>query len=154
MNIDTASGWIMNVKTTALFGLWVVIAGCSGGVLAPAQTPQGVRFEVPRESYTADDSIELLLSNETDSVLLYNLCFAALERRQGGSWHEVDRSRPDHVCTADLASLEPTESVTVNQDVEPWMDVGVYRFRTVVEISQEGPNEQAILISSEFRIMR
>lgn len=131
----------------------VVLLGCSNGALAPAQTPDGVRFEVSELSYAATDTIELVLSNQTESHLGYNLCFAVLERRKGGNWERVERSPPDEGdCTTVQFILDPGQSVTARQAVEAWMEAGVYRFRHDVQLLP--PREDVTLTSNEFRIVQ
>lgn len=132
------------------FVLSLLVLGCSS---SGPQAPEGVRFEVLDEHYSAEETIQLMLSNPGPTTLGYNLCLASLERRVTGSWIEVDRYPPNVVCTAELNNLEPGDSVVVPQAIEPWMLAGTYRFRTTIEIStQATPHDRISVISNEFEI--
>lgn len=142
------------VKVIGHVMVGLVVAGCNGDVLAglpDSHTPPGLVFEVTETRWGRGDTILVLLGNESDEPLGYNLCVAGLERLTAGAWQPVQQL-PDNVfCTLELRVLEPAESAYGRQVVYSFIEPGAYRFHTTVEWPL-GHGTVAV-ISNGFRIV-
>ena len=147
---------IAGTVSVLLAGGGDLFAQAGGGrPLAPAMTPPGIEFSVEQSAYSLGDTITILLANESDRTILYNLCHATMERAGAGGWDGVSRSSPDPAgalfyCPDIGYDLRPSASVTANQPVIEEMLSGVYRFQ--VDVRWGDINTQ--LISNEFRVVR
>jgi hypothetical protein len=106
------------------------LAACSSPLDADPQ-PEGVRFTVDRDAYAPGDTVSARLVNGSEVALGYNLCFSTLERQAGAGWTVADE--PLMVCTAELRSLQPGESVGHRRVLPDGLERGRYRLRTHVE---------------------
>lgn len=106
------------------------LAACSSPVDADPQ-PEGVAFAVDRDAYAPGDTVSARLVNGSELPLGYNLCFSTLERQEGGGWTVADE--PLMVCTAELRTLRPGESVGHRRALPAGLARGRYRLRTHVE---------------------
>ena len=123
----------------AIVSLLAVIAmsGCEygGGTAGPLR--QG--FEPPtliateRPTYSAGRDVSFRLTNRTGTAVGYNLCRSRLERLDGdGGWRPIMASLGE-VCTAELRTLRPGQSVTYAFKTEPKFRPGDYRIATDLE---------------------
>lgn len=141
------TGWKLAV---AISGLALITASCNAAGLFDADPPSGLVLSVPGGEWGHDDTIQVVLRNESDRPLGYNLCMKLLERRENGRWQAVQTLPENTACTAQLNVLEPGESVVGPQVVYSFIQEGTYRFRTGVEWPLNDGNVE--LVSNEFRV--
>ena len=128
----------------------MALAACTS-LFDPDPRVDGVSFAVERSSYAPGDTVAARLVNESDLAVGYNLCLASLERREGAGWLVVDEQLV--ICTADLRTLEPGESVPYRRGLSAGLESGVYRLRTRVELRLTG-GPQVEVGSAPFTIGR
>ena len=135
----------------------VVLAGCSGStdpnIEGIEDAPPGLDLHVAGGPFGLGDTIRMNLSNNTDNELGYNLCVADLERAVARLWVVVQRLPESGDCILPLLILPPGESATGFQLVYPFIDSGVYRFRTRVEWPL-GDVSVVDVVSNTFSIVR
>ncbi|MEW5928476.1 MAG: hypothetical protein AB1941_13490 [Gemmatimonadota bacterium] len=126
------------------------LAACTS-LLDPDPRADGVAFAVERAAYALGDTVAARLVNESGVAVGYNLCLASLERREGAGWLVVDELLI--VCTADLRTLEPGESVPYRRALSAGLEAGVYRLRTHVEFPLTGGSRVEVR-SAHFTVGR
>lgn len=107
--------------------------GVGAEPLRGSETPSGLEFAVADTVRAGRDTIRLVLTNESSDPLGHNLCYADLERREGGRWSAVRRTPEASVCTAELRILEAGYATYADQPVYEFIQPGLYRFRASVE---------------------
>lgn len=115
-------------------------------------TPEGVSFTVSDTTASTGDTIQLILSNTSEHDLGFNLCFAALERREDDGWISVQRYPDNSACPDNLGRLPSGASTTFPQVIFPFIEPGVYRLRDTIEWPLGAENVP--IISERFRVMR
>lgn len=84
-------------------------------------------LKTDQEHYAPGAELKLQLQNESLQPLDYNLCFAALQRQEEGTWTAVPR--PDNTfCAAYAAQLLPGQSSEEPRPLEESLPEGTYRF--------------------------
>lgn len=121
----------------------LLLAACQ---LQPApETPAGAAAErvlaTDRDRYAPGDTATLVLTNRFDHELGYNLCPAALDRRDAGRWAPAPEPE-DRVCTLELRLLPPGERATYPFPLDPRLPPGEYRFRATVENFADGTRSE------------
>ena len=137
----------------------LVLVGCASqavGLLAPAMTPPGIEFSVEQRPYGLGDTITIVLRNDSDRAIMYNLCHAVMERRDAEGWRNVSRRPPDPTgaiffCPDVGILLASGRSSSAPQPVLKEMEGGIYRLRTDVFWGGLGGVE-TVLITNEFRV--
>jgi hypothetical protein len=112
----------------------MLLAGCA--LPAPPATANvaanAVVLSLDRAQYRSGDTMVLTLRNGLAHTIGYNLCGAALERREGGEWRQVQPGLAE-VCTLELRTLAPGAGATYRHTVPPGLAAGEYRVRSAVE---------------------
>lgn len=99
--------------------------------LGSGEGSNGVALIVTPERAAPGDTITLVLRNDSQDELGYNLCTSSLHRRTGeGAWDPIASER---VCTLELRSLSPRQRATLRLDLPQNLAPGTYRFETAVE---------------------
>ena len=125
--------------------------GCNGVGLFDADPPSDLTLGVTRSDWRQNDTARVVLRNDSDRPLGYNLCTKALERREGGQWRTVQSLPENTACTLQLYIMEPGDSAVGGLVLHPFIEPGTYRFRTTVEWPlSDGRRE---LVSNEFRVL-
>lgn len=102
--------------------------------------------------YASGGVVTVRLANRFGRLLGYNLCRARLERLDGdGEWRPA-RTTLAEVCTAEIRTLRPGQSVTYSFKAEPRSRPGEYRISAELEDLQARTRFTAV--SSTFRLSR
>ena len=113
-----------------------------------------VAFDTAEESYTAGDSVELQLLNESgDRPLEYNLCFSTLQREADGGWEPATLpggGELTRTCPAIARILEPGMSATYTMPLDSTLAGGRYRYMSDVRLS--GSQTDRAIYTSAFEI--
>ena len=143
------------MRTLVLLPLVLFALGCSSSAtdsaperIAPLRSAEGIVFTVERSSYQRGEPVTVILRNQTDEHLGYNLCVASREMRTGGGWTRIS---PLRACTMEIRGLAPgaeTSSQERTDDLRP----GEYRIVTVVERSRS--RDRGEIYTPVFRIER
>lgn len=134
------------MRTLVLLPLAALFAlGCSSSAtdsaperIAPLRSAEGIVFTVERASYQRGEPATIILRNETDQHLGYNLCLASRELRTGGGWTRIS---PLRACTMEIRSLAPGAETTSKELTANWQP-GEYRMVTVVERSRSRERDE------------
>ena len=126
-----------------LFILALSIAACS------ARTNGTAEIELRAEpiALQAGDTATIILRNNSNVTLGYNLCPTALERKDGEAWQAIPS---DRMCTMELRMLEPGQEARYQYPLPGNLIAGEYRFVTGVNRMPAG---DAIGVATEpFRV--
>lgn len=124
------------MKRFSLLLIAMIFAGCSL-VGDPGNTSDGVTFMTEQDGYALGSTVTAMLANNSDEAVGYNLCFSALERKQGDDWVFAG---PSLTCQAIGLQLEPGEERRYSVALVDSLDLpssGTYRITTDVEIEGE-----------------
>jgi hypothetical protein len=130
------------MKSLAGFAVLLVVGCATQSAVTPA-----IELRVEPAAVQSGDSITLVLRNNSDATVGYNLCASALERRNMDAWQAVPS---DHVCTMELRSLPAGQETRYNMVLPANLSAGEYRFVTGVEIMPVG--ERNGVASQAFRV--
>jgi len=124
------------MKRFSLLLIATIFAGCNlvGG---SGDTSNGVTFTTEQDGYALGSTVTATLANSSDEAVGYNLCFSALERRQGDDWVFAG---PSIVCQAIGLQLKPGEESRYSVTLVDSLNLpssGTYRITTDVEIEGE-----------------
>lgn len=122
--------------------LWLTACGAGEAVL-----------ETDRETYAPGEQVSLRLGNESIQPLGYNLCFSALQRREGQDWVAAPRpsTSPRELCSAPQYRMMSGESDSFLKTLDASLPEGEYRYRTDVEWTWN--DERMELVSNSFRVV-
>lgn len=99
----------------------------------------GVTMTVTPERAEPGDSVTLVLRNDSQDELGYNLCTSGLLRRtDGDAWEPVPS---DRACTRELRMLSPRQRATYDLDLPAGLAPGTYRFETNVQRIEQNVSE-------------
>lgn len=129
-------------KTSAMFAL-LLVAGCA----TQSSVTPAVELRVEPAIVQAGDTITLVLRNNSDTAVGYNLCTSALERQNAGAWQAVPS---DRICTMELRSLASGQETRYPFELPASLGAGDYRVVTGVENMPSG--ERNGVASQTFRI--
>jgi len=88
-----------------------------------------LRVETSKTLYAPGDTVELILTNQGDAPLAYNICFGTrLERQTGASWVAIPDPPNQPPCTADLSSLLPAQQASGRFALRSDLNPGSYRY--------------------------
>jgi hypothetical protein len=116
-----------------------------------AATREGIVLTTDRQTYAPGQTLRLILRNETQHPLGYNLCLSTLERREGEQWVAVPPD-PDEICTTHLAVLLPGGETHYDFTLAAALPAGQFRYRTSIE--NMGTNQTAPHTSPPFQVQR
>lgn len=126
-----------------LFILTLGIAACSARTNGTAE----VELRAEPTTLQAGDTATIVLRNNSNSTIGYNLCPSALERKDGEAWQQIPS---DRMCTMELRMLEPGQEARYPYVLPTDLAAGEYRFVTGVNRMPAG---DAIGVATEpFRI--
>ena len=122
-----------------LSALTLLQAGCSGSTgpdlegspALRAEDATGVVFRAERSEYRRGETAKIVLRNETDATIGYNLCTSSRELRSGGEWK---RYAPLRVCTAAFYNLAPGAETAFEEPITEEWQPGEYRMVTMVNL--------------------
>ena len=118
------------------------LSGCSmfGGTLTD------LVFETSATEYAPGDTVSVILENESDEAVGYNICFAFLELERNGEVVPAGLG-PDEstVCQANLPGLAPGEVAEGVAYLPDDLEAGTYRLATEVEV---GDDRQRVVTNS------
>ena len=122
-----------------LSALTMLQAGCSratgpdleGSPALRAEDAAGVVFRAERDSYRVGETAKVVLRNQTDAAIGYNLCTTSRELRSGSEWK---RYAPLRVCTAAFYNLAPGAEAVLDEPVTAEWQPGEYRLVTMVNL--------------------
>lgn len=135
-------------SSLALLGAVLISTACNPAGLFDTDTD--LTFSVTRSEWAPGDTIRVLLRNDSDQALGYNLCMKVLERRIDGQWRSVQSLPENTACTLQLDVLDPGESALGGLVVHSFIEPGTYRFRTSVEWPLSDGNRE--LVTNQFRV--
>ena len=121
----------------------LLLAGCA---TQSAITP-AIELRVQPTTVKAGDSLTLILRNNSENTVGYNLCASALERQNAGAWQAMPS---DRVCTMELRSLPAGKETRYTLGLPANLSAGDYRVVTGVEIMPAG--ERSGVASQPFRV--
>lgn len=108
-------------------------------------------LETDAPEYGAGSKVTVRLTNRTGRSVLYNLCSAHLERRDGeGDWRQAQPGLAE-MCTRELRALYPGQTATYTFPLEVRRR-GDYRIRTTLSDAHGGPGTE--VTSNVFKITR
>jgi hypothetical protein len=143
-----------------------VLAGCGVFSVSPDASDETVMLTVDRDTYHPGDTTRVVLSNQTDTPVLYNLCFSDLERSAGDGWSyvigpipplDVEASR-SVACQAVAKTLAPDRTARLNFPLPDTLSEGTYRITTDVEgaadedASSQESDGQRMLATEPFTV--
>ena len=131
----------------------VAVSGCHqagvSGPLGPDSEPPSL-MTTDRATYSGGSQVAFRLTNRTGAAFGYNLCNSRLERRDGeGDWRAVMGSLAE-MCTAELRTLLPGQSVTYAFKTQPKFRPGSYRI--VADLHDPRRNSRFAAVSNTFTI--
>jgi hypothetical protein len=126
----------------------LVFAGCGVFSASPDASDGMATLTVEGDAYHQGDTTRIILSNQTDHPVIYNLCFSGLERSVDDGWSyvigptppidgETDRSA---VCQAIARTLAPDRTARLQFPLPDTLSEGTYRITTDVEVTADGEN--------------
>lgn len=94
------------------------------------------------------DTVTLVLRNDSDDTLGYNLCTSSLFRRtESDTWDPVPS---DRACTMELRTLSPRQRATLRIDLPQDLAPATYRFESTVERLE--PSVRETVTSGPFTV--
>ena len=122
-----------------LSALTLLQAGCSestgpdleGSPAIRAEDADGVVFRAQHDEYRHGDTAKIVLRNETDATIGYNLCTSARELRGGSDWRRYETLR---LCTAAFFNLAPGAEAVLNEPITREWQPGEYRMVTTINM--------------------
>ena len=96
-----------------------------------AEDATGVVFRAERSEYRRGETAKIVLRNETDGTIGYNLCVSARELRSGSEWKRYD---PLRVCTAAFFNLAPGAETVLDEPITYEWQPGEYRMVTTINM--------------------
>lgn len=124
------------------------ILACSPSVQNGVVEPNVV-LRVDPATVSAGSPVELVLANDSQGTIGYNLCTSTLERRSDGDWARVPS---DRVCTMELRTLPAGETVRYPYEIPASTAAGEYRFVASVELMEGGGHQS--LTTGPFTVRR
>jgi len=134
------------MRTALSFLLIALLTGCNVLGLSDSSDAEtsfpppetNVTYTTEASTYDAESDVELVLQNDSDRSVQYNLCSSTLERRRGGEWGDADVT--GIVCTAVLKEIPGGKTARFDyplSDLESTLPAGTYRFRTDVSFADD-----------------
>ena len=122
------------------------LAGCS--LLGDSgDGASDVTFTTAKNSYLLGQTVTATLKNGSNQAVGYNLCFTALERREGDEWISVG---PSIWCQAFMALLKPGEKEQYGVALVDSLDLSVGTYRLVTDVEIDG--ESVTLATESFGV--
>lgn len=107
----------------------------------------GVTLRAEAAQWSPGAPVTLTLENNSSSTVGFNLCFHALERRNGEGWSLMQDAR---VCTAHLDTAGAGASHSHQTHLPQTLPAGEYRFRVALYLASE--NASRDVASSPFQV--
>ncbi len=131
------------MKIVVCISLAFIVSACNGRSITEwidYQTDGEVDFATDSDRYAAGEQVAIRLTNNTETSLGYNICFAflKLEAYVDGEWSTINAGLgPDDItaCTAELRSLRPGESAESVAHLPIDLSSGTYRLTHDVEVN-------------------
>lgn len=109
----------------------IAVAPIACTTVGSGTASNGVSLMVTPESAEPGDTMTLILRNDSQDELGYNLCTSELSRQAADdTWNPVPS---DRACTMELRSLSPRQRATFRVDLPADLEPGTYRFATRFE---------------------
>lgn len=106
-----------------------------------------VSLMVEPQALAPGDSLTLILRNDSQTEIGYNLCSSGLEQNADGGWRTVPS---DRVCTMELRMLAPGEVARYPLELELGLTPGEYRYVTQAGSLEGG--DRGPVRSAPFRV--
>jgi len=133
----------------ALSGL-CALAACE--VFAPHDP--ALRLETLETRIAVGQDAEVRFTNLSDGSLLYNACYALLERLVQTEWRDMGAASGDVPCSDELRILLPAESGVVAFPLPLDLALGTYRYRfTAFYDETEGLLPVADRVTNRFSVV-
>ena len=140
-----------------LSALALLHSGCSepmlphpeGSPAIRAEDASGVVFQADRTGYSHGDTAKIVLRNETDATIGYNLCTSARELRGGSGWKRYETLR---LCAAAFFNLAPGEEAVLSEPITREWQPGEYRM--VTTINMPARNAHGEVFTPSFTVKR
>ena len=118
-----------------------VLAGCGVFSVSPDASNEMATLTVDRDTYHPGDTTRVVLSNQTDHPVIYNLCFSGLERSVDDGWSYVigpipptdEETGRSVACQAIAKTLAPDRTARLHFPLPDTLAEGTYRITTDVE---------------------
>lgn len=135
------------IVLTQMFAVFVFV-GCGIFSVSPDASNETALLTVDRDTYHPGDTTRVVLSNQTDSPVLYNLCFSDLERDADDGWSYVVGPIPpldvetgrSVACQAIAKTLIPDRTARLHFPLPDTLSEGTYRVTTDVEVTADKEN--------------
>lgn len=127
----------------AVLALCLIQSACR---LVDPHDPNDISLAIGNAGYTAGQFATLTIANRSGRTIGYNLCFATLERSEGGEWVPIV---DDETCTEEMFVLVHGEQATYEYPLDSTIPSGTYRF--VYTFAPTG-NEELTLATNRFDI--
>jgi hypothetical protein len=126
----------MTTRALLLIAL-LPLTGCK----LPLQSggPDGVVLAADQAEYREGDTAFIVLRNDGDRDLGYNLCQSARLHRTPDGWV---RMVPLRMCTDDLQRLRPGAETYLEEPITAEWQPGEYRMVTMVEVLRTGARHE------------
>jgi hypothetical protein len=134
---------VRNALTGAVLALCLIQSACR---LVDPHDPNDISLGVRNAGYIAGQFATLTIANQSGRTIGFNLCFATLERSEGGEWVPIV---PDDTCTDEMYVLVHGERATYDYLLDSSIPSGTYRF--VYTFAPTG-NEELTLVTNRFDI--
>lgn len=109
--------------------------------------PTDVSLAVANDRHFAGGVATLTIRNNSGRTILYNLCYATLERQDNADWVPVEF---DHTCPDSLEALGHNRQATHEYGLDSSLPADTYRF--VYTFAPTGDAEELTLVSNRFDI--
>lgn len=127
------------MRYPTLMLLAVTLGACATTGSGPTDD---MSLRVTPERAAPGDTVTLVLRNDSEDTLGYNLCTSDLFRRtDADTWDAVPS---DRACTMELRSLSPRQRATFRLELAADVAPGTYRFETRVEVIQRDVRETVV----------
>ena len=114
-------------------------AACTSTQSQASPDDDGVSLAHSPAAPSPGESVTLVLRNESDAAIGYNLCTSGLFRQSGAEWEQVPE---DRICTLELRILPPGEQADFTLQLPLGLESGTYRYQTSIDGPGTGESGQ------------
>lgn len=128
---------MMRSSAFALLALLVsgLLSGCMNMSSVSSEEDETAALYTADAQYYNTEGVDVMLVNQMDATISYNLCRAALQRKTGETWSAVSTDREE--CPSIIFRLAPTETAAYTFTPEVPLESGEYRFLATVQVGSE-----------------